>query len=676
MKKKSLLKPLITTGVIILVLIIGGIVALYTLMPPEKVVAIILPQAEKAMGRRITLEKTGFSFFPLGLSLSGLSVENTSREGFSRQPFLTIERLTACVSVGSLFRGSPDVTRLVLKRPALRIEVSPEGAMSSDDLRPKDSSLQRQLPPLIPVLPLPLTLERLVVENGTFEYDNLQNGIHARVGSIDQKARFAIDPGLRSIATDGTLKLSDISVRMGGFEVPLTGIAVTVTHDIGANLPEGTVTVNRITASCGKVAFQVTGTVRDVMTTAPMLDLTLSAPAINVKDLISLLPEGAFAFAPNLTATGTFTTGARLEGRMLPGKPPLLAGSAKLSEVTLQVAGLAKSINHLNAAVDFTDKSVALDSLSMLVGSSPVRIQAVVTDFKTRLFDAKIKADLDCDEVKDIVRLPAGSAVGGKVTADIAIDGVIDPADPGKLYCTGQVDFRDVKLLRPPLTHPAALSGRVTFAKEGAAARLSLALEGSSLDADATVTHYLWLAAPPSAINAKRPVIGCKLTSPLLDLDKLLKISSPAQPGGGGNATAPAAPSASPDLLFAPPLPIADLHATLSAKQIVYKGFVMNGVTAKMTSVNNVADVNISSTFSTGTVDNAFHADLGKPGSISFSDKFAVKNVQLGDLLARFGDLVPRTTPLTRQLGQLDKSLYGRIGIQGDLRGQDQRRTG
>ncbi len=668
MKKKSLLKPLIITGIALCLLLAGGIVALYTLVPPEKVAAIMLPQAEKAMGRRITIEKAGFSFFPLGLSLSGLSVENTGREGFSRLPFLTVDKLTACVSMGSLFRGSPEVTQLVLKKPVLRIEVSKEGTMSFDDLRPRDSSLRRQLPPLIPVLPLPLTLERLIVEGGTLGYDNRQNGIQARIGTIDQNARFAIDPGSRSIATDGTLTLSDIAVKAGGFVVPLTGIVVTVTHDIGANLPEGTVTINRITASCGKVAATVTGTVREVMTTAPMLDLTLSAPTMNAQDIISLLPEGTFAFAPKLVATGTFTTGARLEGRMLPGRPPLLAGSAKLSGVTLKDALLSGSINNLNAAVDFTDKSIVLDSLSMLVGTSPVEIRAVVTDLKKRLFDAKIKANLDLDEVKDIVHLPAGSAVGGKVAADIALDGVIDPADPGKLYCTGQVDFSNATLLRPPLAHPAALSGRITFAKEGARARLSLALEGSSLDADATVTHYLWLVAPKGAINAKRPVIDCKLTSPLLDLDKLLLVCTSPKPGTG-NASSGGAPSASPDLLFAPPLPFADLHATLSAKRIVYKGFVMNDAESKMASVNNVADVKFASAFSTGTVDNAFHADLGKPGSISFADKFAVKNVQLGDFLARFGDLVPQTTPLTRQLGQLDKSLYGRIGIQGDLRG-------
>jgi hypothetical protein len=519
------------------------------------------------------------------------------------------------------------------------------------------------------MLPIPVTLEKLTVESGTLIYDNRRLGVVATVGTIDQQARISIDPGLQNIATDGTLRLGDISLKTAGFDAPLTGLAVTVTHDIGADLPEGTVTVRRLTASCGKISGTVTGTVKDVLTGAPMLDLTLGASTINIQDLVAILPLSLVPFAPKLAASGTLTTGARLQGRLLPGKPPLLSGTAKFSQVAINYAGLPRSIDSLNASVEFTDKSVTVNPLTMRLGTSPISVTAVVTDLKKRLFDAKIKADLNLDEMKDIVGLPPGAALGGKVAADIQADGVIDPTDPGKLYCTGTVDFREVRLLWPPLRSAAAINGGVIFAKEAARAHVTAAVERSTLVADATVTHYLWFAAPPRTKNAKRPVIEARLTSPFLDIDNMLNLSRPA-PAGAGSTSAPAAAgSASPDLLFAPPLPGADLHATVSAKQIVYKGFAMNGVAAKITSADNGAAMKFSSSFSTGTIDNEFHADGGPGKKLSFSDKFTVKNVELNDFFARFGDLVSQPTPLGRQLMQLDRGLYGRISLEGALEG-------
>ncbi len=97
MKKRSILKPLIIAGAVLALLLGGGIAVVGLIFPPDKVVALILPQAEKATGRKITLEKARFTFFPRpGITLSGLSVENTTRANFSRVPFLTVEKFTAC----------------------------------------------------------------------------------------------------------------------------------------------------------------------------------------------------------------------------------------------------------------------------------------------------------------------------------------------------------------------------------------------------------------------------------------------------------------------------------------------------------------------------------------------------------------------------------------------------
>ncbi len=65
----------------------------------------------------------------------------------------------------------------------------------------------------------------------------------------------------------------------------------------------------------------------------------------------------------------------------------------------------------------------------------------------------------------------------------------------------------------------------------------------------------------------------------------------------------------------------------------MYKGFAMRGVESKIASVNDSADMTFASSFSTGTIDNAVHADFRNQRTFAFSDKFTVKNVELNDLI-------------------------------------------
>ncbi len=364
----------------------------------------------------------------------------------------------------------------------------------------------------------------------------------------------------------GTLRLSDISVKTGEFRAPLAGLVITLTHDVAADLPAGTVTVKRINLSCGKIACAVTGTMKDVLTSAPMLDLRLSAPPVNAADLLDLVPASLMPFVPRLSASGGIAFGARLQGRILPGNPPFLSGSVKLSDVAVKYVGFSRSINKVNAAIEFTDKSVTVNPLTMRLGTSPVEITAIVTDLQKRFFDATVKAAIDLDEIKDIIPLPQGAALGGKVVADIRAHDVIDPADPGKLSCTGRVDLRRVSLLWPPLARGTTINGTLTLAKEDAAARFTAAMDQSSLEADATVTHYLYLAAPLGTNCKKRPVIECKATSPLLDLDKMFNLPLPPQVRKRTGAVA------GPVLLLPMPLPGVDLHATFPRRESCIRG--------------------------------------------------------------------------------------------------------
>ena len=133
--KKSPLKIVLVIIAILAVLVAGSIGALYVLLPPSKIVALIVPEAEKALGRKVSLAKAGISLYPtLGVSLSGLAVANTGRDGFSSEPFIQVEKFSVGIAVMSLFTGTPEITSIIITRPQIRVEVDKTGAFNFDDL--------------------------------------------------------------------------------------------------------------------------------------------------------------------------------------------------------------------------------------------------------------------------------------------------------------------------------------------------------------------------------------------------------------------------------------------------------------------------------------------------------------------------------------------------------------
>ena len=167
MKNKSILKQLIIAGAVLALLFGGGIALVVLIFPTDKVVALILSQAEKTTGRRITLEKAGFTFFPRpGITLSGLSVENTTRANFSRAPFLTVEKFTAGISIASLFKASPEITRIVLKKPVLRIEISEQGTSMPTTSRPGTALCGNNCRPAFRFCPYPSLFRSLSLRAG------------------------------------------------------------------------------------------------------------------------------------------------------------------------------------------------------------------------------------------------------------------------------------------------------------------------------------------------------------------------------------------------------------------------------------------------------------------------------------------------------------------------------
>jgi uncharacterized protein involved in outer membrane biogenesis len=663
--KNSPLKIIAIILAVLVLLFAGAIGALYVLLPPSKVVALIVPEAEKALGRKVSLAKAGISLYPtLGVSLSGLAVANTDREGFSRNPFIQVEKFSVGIAVMSLFKGAPEITSVVITKPQIRVEVDKKGAFNFDDLAVMATDSTKKKEPTqggLPVLPVPLTLKKFSIENGMVVYDDLKEGNQVILGSVNDNMTMSMDKQLKDVKTTGDLVFSQVSLKTKDIKKPLSNLTITLSHDITANLADngGTITINKVRLSLQKIFLELKGSIKNATMPAPELDLAVVSDPISISDLLKEVPVELAPDIAKISGGGTCNLGLMIKGTVEPDQPLPVKGTLALNSVTIKVSDLPKAINDLNADITFTDNSCAIKTLKMKFGANPIEVRATVDNFKKPFVDAAVKADINLGDMKDVFALPPEATLDGRLLADIKAKGEADPANPAKLDLKGVVDMQKVTMIWSPLLKPAVITGKLSLSSKAVGQNMAVSIGESSFSMNTTITNYLSLILPDTTRKLPRTVIDMKLKSPFLNIDETVAPPPPAKEGTKSDA--PPAPIA--------PLPNMDLRALVTANKIIYQGFTMSSMVFKITIINNIADMNFSTGFAGGTIADVLNADMRNVQNVSFKNNLTIKSIEVNDLMARFGEYIKPVTPLNRELLSLNKCLFGRINLQSSLAG-------
>ncbi|MDI9597267.1 MAG: AsmA family protein, partial [Atribacterota bacterium] len=216
-------------AIVFLIMIAGSIVTLWIMFPPQKIKALIVPQVEKVLGREIIVEKAGISVFPvLGVSFGDVEIANTSRAGFSPEPFIKLERFLVQIGVLSIFKGEPQIGKILLEKPFVCLEKDSSGSFNFEDIPilASKNTLQKDEKDkgAFPVLPVPITLKTFKIENGSAIYMDKTTGQDFTIGDMDLNIAFLIDKSLKDIKTSGELNVSQVSVKTKEISKPLTDL--------------------------------------------------------------------------------------------------------------------------------------------------------------------------------------------------------------------------------------------------------------------------------------------------------------------------------------------------------------------------------------------------------------------------------------------------------------------
>ena len=148
----------------------------------------VVPRIEETTGRTVAINTISLTVFPsIAVEMEGVSIANRQGEGFSSNPFLTLDVLRLNVKLLPLLKSRVEVTSLEFDRPHLLLEVNARNETNYENLTAGKSV------PAVPCLPTGRMrrsprphscISNLQVNNGSVDYVNYKDNSATRVRNL------------------------------------------------------------------------------------------------------------------------------------------------------------------------------------------------------------------------------------------------------------------------------------------------------------------------------------------------------------------------------------------------------------------------------------------------------------------------------------------------------------
>ncbi len=244
----------------------------------------IIAAVKKATGRELAVDgRIDLSLLPTPTAtVAGVKFFNVPG---SKNPYMVeVKSVSVKVSLPALLTGSIEASEVILVEPKIVLEVNSEGKPNWE-FAPSVAEAKPAAP--TPGSPRPLSLGRLVIENGTLIFSDSKTGLSV----VADKANFTAAVG----SFDGPYSVKG--------EAILNGAPLKIDLSIGAKDASGHDTQLALEAAGGRLSFKGT--------------LSALGPGARLSGMVSSSADNLVAFVETL---------AKIAGQPEPALPPLLAG--------------------------------------------------------------------------------------------------------------------------------------------------------------------------------------------------------------------------------------------------------------------------------------------------------------------------------------------------------------
>lgn len=518
----------------LLVLLIAAGVLLSVLYPKEKIIATVTPRAEQALGRKVTLNDAGISFWPpFGVALRGMTIHN--RAGYSDSVLFSVGEVRVDLQLLPLLAGKIVFDEVALRDLAFHYEVGDDGVSNIADILEGESASPQ------------LLVEQFRLENARLVYRNRPERTSLVIDSLS--AAFRVDP--KSWSFDASLDLPQWTWTDAG-ETTVGEDPIQLRAEGRYHADSQLVEMRSLAGTISALPFE--GSARlSLATEAKPLTARVELGPVEIPALMKKLPASRRAMLGSYVLAGDLKGTVRWQG------PASGRGLAPLSGEVVWLMGSVRDdgveLMRFDAlSVPFDSGGFHVVGQSVVAMGGPVKVGVLATGMPPEKVELTLSGETDLGTLATLLNT---EGLAGRVTYAISASGPTETPERWSIkMSTGLKDVQIEQPGREALGVPTAnfeYDGRALAIRNlnATSGRTRLAVQGSVSGLD-----WPQLLADSVAIF---PRAELTIQSPYCDLDGFFPELAPD--------TAPPA-----QVTAQPPLPAMSLRAEITADTLIAGG--------------------------------------------------------------------------------------------------------
>jgi len=634
-----------------------AIIGLKLYLTGDRLKGMIIPRVEQATHRTVTVRDVSFSILPsFSIQIEGLSISNKAGSTFSRNDFLSVERIDLNVKILELLNNRLDISHLVIEKPKMYLEVTPDGLTNySDETEEtgKDTKVNAESDASGTFL-----LTNFDVRNALLEFYDHNGDTRTIIEGYNQTASITKAEGKHDLILQAEASIAKLSfgtiTSLWLKEVPVKATGTLTFQPAGQVL-----TLNDVKMVMGELPASATGTISDLMGTRTF-DLTITASNATLKQVLSLIPPEMLKAAQGLSSSGDVQAVVTMKGESTDDIQPEVSGTFTIANGTVHYTSLAKSITKINLNGSFVRPAgerknppagkFQLSTLSATLGTNSISGNLSMIDFNDPAVTASFNGNVNLNEVKEYYPLEQGTTLSGAMKGNLALAG--NAKEPTSIKASGLIDFQDATIKTASSTSPVQnLNGSIAFNNQNIESKkLSMTMGESDLALAFTVKNYLGMIMKDAA-KAGKPTATVSLTSKQLRTADLM--SEPKEEATGKKTTEPKQ---------AMMLPGVDVDANVNIGKLVTEKFTFTDAKGSLALRDGIVDLkNFSVNAFDGSIATKGVLDLRDAKKRPFNLDLNIKNVQSNAMLSKFtsfgNNIFGKLSMATNIKGELDDTL-------------------
>lgn len=449
-----------------------------------------------------TIDISLIKHFPeVTLALKDLSIIGIDE--FSKDTLIKAKKVELTLDLLSLTKDSGyEIMQILINKPVIHARVLQNGKANWDILKQDTIHVpQEEANDKTPTYTsFHLKVDKVKIDQAYLSYVDFED----MIGFECEQANMLLSGDLSSESSTITLKSGLQGIRYGNKDnLLINNVDVNFDGKIEADFNKKLFSFSNNTLSINALNISLDGYIQSLDSCLQM-DLKTTAPNVEVKEILSLVPQLYQREFKDITANGTTQFNGWIKGRLGKTQIPAFDFNASIADGSFKYKSLNQSVEDINLKLSMSNAEqgdgsgiiISVPTFNCLLANNKIDGNFRLTDpFNAMNFNLQTKGIFDLSRIKEIYPLKNNESYTGSINADLIASGSIadiEKKDYKSIRANGQVSFNKVTAITKDNPEIAIESGNIELLPAYASINnISVRIGNSDLKCTGKVENYL-----------------------------------------------------------------------------------------------------------------------------------------------------------------------------------------